>query len=99
MPSDFERLLGDVPATFPRPTDTATKAARRKLIPQSPKHGLRRIRGPGVLGKRLHPAGHPSLTTSRSPDEANSRSPDERTWSPTDVLERDSSGQASRRAL
>ena len=25
MPSDFERLLGDVPATFPRPADTATK--------------------------------------------------------------------------
>jgi hypothetical protein len=41
MPSDFERLLGDVPATFPRPTETATSAARRRIIPQSPKHGRR----------------------------------------------------------
>jgi hypothetical protein len=41
MPNDFERLLGDVPATFPRPAETATKAARREIIPQSPKHGRR----------------------------------------------------------
>ena len=41
MPSDFERLLGDVPATFPRPTEIATKAARRRILPQSPKDGRR----------------------------------------------------------
>jgi hypothetical protein len=41
MPSDFERLLGDVPATFPRPAETATKAARRRIIPQRPKHRRR----------------------------------------------------------
>jgi hypothetical protein len=41
MPSDFERLLGDVPATFPRPAETATKAARRQVLPQSPHHGRR----------------------------------------------------------
>ena len=41
MPSDFERLLGDVPAAFPKPAETATKAARRKLIPKRPKRGRR----------------------------------------------------------
>jgi hypothetical protein len=41
MPIDFERLLGDVPATFPRPAETATEAARRRILPQSPKHGRR----------------------------------------------------------
>lgn len=41
MPSDFERLLGDVPATFPRPADAATTEARRRVIPGGPKHGRR----------------------------------------------------------
>jgi hypothetical protein len=41
VPSDFERILGDVPAAFPRPTDTATTSARRRIIPPSPKHGRR----------------------------------------------------------
>jgi hypothetical protein len=41
MPSDFERLLGDVPATFPRPAERATKAARRRIIPRSAQHGRR----------------------------------------------------------
>jgi hypothetical protein len=41
MPSDFERLLGDVPAGFPRPTDAARKTARRRVLPRSPKHGRR----------------------------------------------------------
>jgi hypothetical protein len=41
MPSDFERLLGDVPATFPRPDQPATKAARRRIMSQRPKDGRR----------------------------------------------------------
>jgi hypothetical protein len=32
VPSDFDRLLADVRATFPRPDSAATKAARRRVL-------------------------------------------------------------------
>jgi hypothetical protein len=39
VPSDFERMLRDVPATFPRPDAAAKQAARRRVFPR------RRLRG------------------------------------------------------
>jgi hypothetical protein len=36
VPSDFERLLRDVPATFPRPDDTARQAARHRVFGRGP---------------------------------------------------------------
>ena len=41
MPSDFERLLRDVPAAFPRPDAAATKAARRRVVPGFRRGGSR----------------------------------------------------------
>jgi hypothetical protein len=34
VPSDFERLLRDVPAAFPRPDAAAKQAARRRVVPR-----------------------------------------------------------------
>lgn len=41
MPSDFERLLRDVPAAFPKPDASAARTARRRVFPRSPQRWTR----------------------------------------------------------